>query len=296
MSHIEIKHLKMIKTIAETGNLTRAAEKLCITQPALSRQLLDLESRLQISLFFRTPKQMLLSNEGTRLLESARTILSELATAELAITKSVHGETGRLAIGVQCLYSFQWLPQLVHTFQIRYPKIDLSINSSQTIFDDLMARKIDLGIGAGLSGRTGIRQIDLFKDEMVIIMAPTHPLGNKPFLTAKDFEGLKLISIVPESLNMFYQAVFRPADKKPQQLMVVEHPQGVVELVKAGIGVSLAPRWAVQPQLKAKKLKGVSFTPQGIWVKWRVAHLQNGWLPAHQQKMIELMTEMGLPF
>jgi LysR family transcriptional regulator for metE and metH len=295
MSNIEVKHLKLIKTIAATENLTRAAKRLYITQPALSRQLIDIESRLETNLFVRTKKRMILTREGERLLQAANRILHDLETVELDISKIVNGETGRLNIGVQCIFCFQWLPGVMQAFQSRYPKVDLAINSSPTLFEDIVAQKIDLGISAGLPDHAGIKTKKLFADELAIVMAPKHPLSTKRFLAAEDFIGIKLIAPVEKSHNLFYEAILKPAGIALQQYMVVDQPQAVMELVKAGIGISMAPKWAVSSQLSSGQLHAASFTAKGIWLKWRVAYLQNGRMPAYKQKFIHLMTAQGLP-
>ena len=117
MSFLEIRHLKLIKTINETGNMTRAAEKLFLTQPALSHQLLDLEGKLEIPLFHRTKKKMILTQAGKMLLKSAEKVLLEIKQAEREISKMVHGETGVLRIGTTCVLSYKWLPNIMHQLQ-----------------------------------------------------------------------------------------------------------------------------------------------------------------------------------
>ena len=90
MSFIEIKHLKLVKAISETGNMTKAAQTLFLTQPALSHQLVDLEGKLETPLFHRTKKKMILTRAGEMLLKSAENVLLEITRAEREIGKIVH--------------------------------------------------------------------------------------------------------------------------------------------------------------------------------------------------------------
>jgi LysR family transcriptional regulator for metE and metH len=100
MSNLEMRHLRMIKTIAETGNLTKAAYKLCISQPALSQQLKDIEEKLGTNIFFRTKKKMILTEIGKKLLQTANTVIEEINRAEMEVSKAVYGDAGELKIGV----------------------------------------------------------------------------------------------------------------------------------------------------------------------------------------------------
>jgi len=193
MMQVEIKHLKLLQTIAETENLTRAARRLHVSQPALSRQLLDIEARLGTRLFYRSKKRMVLTPEGLRLLQTADVILDELRTAELDISKIVNGETGTLHIGVSCLFCFQWLPAVVAEFQRHYPKVDLAISTCRDLHGDLDANIFDMVVTAQPLAAGKVAAVELFRDEMVAVMAPDHPLSTRHYLTAADIAESKLI-------------------------------------------------------------------------------------------------------
>lgn len=99
MGILEVRHLRLIKTLTETENLTRAAEKLHVSQPALSQQLRELEDRLGVALFHRTRRKMVLTRMGGWVLQAAENILKELDRVERDIAKALHGETGVCASG-----------------------------------------------------------------------------------------------------------------------------------------------------------------------------------------------------
>jgi len=291
MSHIEIKHLRLIKTVAETENLTRAAQRLFISQPALSRQLLDIEERLGTSLFFRSKKRMILTPEGARLLQSADNILHELETAEMDISKIVHGDTGSLSIGVSCHFCFQWLPAVMVQFQKHYPKVDLSISTSYNFPEELAAKTFDMVVTAAPLGGEDIACIDLFQDEMVAIMASDHPLSAKRFLMPQDLSGAKLIAPIQLGLNYFRQAVWPGADIAPQAVMRIEQPHAIVNFVMAGLGISMAPRWAVSSQLASGQLVGIPLSAKGVYLVWKVVYLKGSTLPAFRQRFLDLITQ-----
>lgn len=291
MSCLEIKHLKMIKAIAETENLTRAAQRLHVSQPALSRQLLDIEKCLGAGLFHRSKKRMILTNAGARLHQSAETILQELDTAEVAIAKIVHGETGSLHIGVSCLFCFQWLPGVMAQFQKNYPKVDLAISTSLHCREDLLAKRFDMVVTATPVNGTELASIALFRDELVAIAAPDHPLSAKRLIMPADVSGVKVILARASSLSDCSLVVWPGAMIEPEAIMEIEQPHAIVELVKAGLGVSMAPRWAVASYLAAGQLAAIPIGPQGIHLVWRVYYLSGSTLSAFQQKFIDLMRQ-----
>ncbi|MCP3901663.1 MAG: LysR family transcriptional regulator, partial [Desulfobacteraceae bacterium] len=151
MSQLEIKHLKMISSIAKTGNMTKAAEKLFISQSALSQQLKDIEGRLNVDLFSRTRKKMSLTSTGKKLLQTAEHVIEKLEDAELEIEKIVSGDKGELKVGTQCLFCYKWLPKIMTTFQDKYPNVEFEIGSSVDLYNELESGKYDLVItGAGV--------------------------------------------------------------------------------------------------------------------------------------------------
>lgn len=124
--------------------MTKAADRLFITQSALSQQLKDIEEKLQIDLFFRTRKKMLLTPVGQKLLQSAEKIVGLLDEAELEIAKLAGGQRGELKVGTQCIFCFKWLPQLLRTFQAEFPKIEFEIGTSYDLERELQEKKSNL--------------------------------------------------------------------------------------------------------------------------------------------------------
>ena len=101
MHNLEIKHLRMLRAITESGNMTRAAEKLCLTQSALSQQLKDIEGKLGTDLFYRTRKKMIVTEVGRQLLETATQVIDAVDLAEQDISRKISGERGELKVGTQ---------------------------------------------------------------------------------------------------------------------------------------------------------------------------------------------------
>ncbi len=103
---LELRDLRMVRMIVEAGNLTKAASRLNISQPALSRQLLDLEARLGASLFQRQPRSMILTDIGREVLKVADEVIERIGQTERTIARRLDGHCGELKFGVHCIFSF----------------------------------------------------------------------------------------------------------------------------------------------------------------------------------------------
>ena len=124
---MEIRHFKLVKAVAEAGNLTKAAEKLFLTQSALSHQLKEIEDTFGVSLFQRISKKMILTPVGNRILRSAETILGELGKVENDVRRFGSGDSGIIRISTECYTCYHWLPKLLKSFNHQFPDVDVEI-------------------------------------------------------------------------------------------------------------------------------------------------------------------------
>src|SRR5213592_1612543 len=114
---LEIRHLRLVMAIAETGSVTRAGERLYLTQSALSHQLKDIESRLNTPLFHRVGKRMVPTAAGEQLLQSATHVLEIVGRTEDGIRRTAAGSEGPLRISTQCYTGYHWLPSLLKAYR-----------------------------------------------------------------------------------------------------------------------------------------------------------------------------------
>src|ERR1700677_475728 len=121
---MEIRHLKLIKAIVEEGSITRAIDKLYLTQSALSYQLREAELQLGTKIFLRENKKMTLTKAGAKLYKTAIEVLEKLQYTEKEIKKLVFGEAGEIRLSAGCYPSYHWLPPVLRQFHLLYPNID----------------------------------------------------------------------------------------------------------------------------------------------------------------------------
>jgi LysR family transcriptional regulator for metE and metH len=291
MSVLEIRHLRLIKALTETENLTRAAKELHVSQPALSQQLRELEGRLGVLLFHRTRKKMVLTRTGGWVLQAAENVLKEMDRVEREIAKTVHGETGVLRIGVHCVLSYQWLPAIMRKFNDMYPQVELVLNNSHTFIRDLKSDAFDLVITAFPIEHPQIAHLKLFEDEIVVVSSPRHPMSAVRKVRETDFEDITVISLVEKAKDVLYQYYLVPAGVRVRQFMTVEQPEAIIDLVRSAFGIAVFPRWSVQRFLDSGELCASSFGQEGVRMEWRAVFLKSKQFPVYQQEFLKLVAD-----
>ncbi len=291
MGTLEIRHLRLVKALTETENLTRAAKKLHVSQPALSQQLRELEDRLGAVLFERTGKKMIATRMGRWVLQAAEKVLTELDRVERDIAKAVHGEAGTIRVGVHCVLSLQWLPNIMRRFSDMYPQVELVLNNSHTFIRDLKSDAFDLVITAFPIDHPQMTYLKLFEDEIVAVSSPPHPMSTKKTVREPDFEGVTMISLVEKSKDLLYQHYLVPAGVQIRQFMTIEQPQAIIDLVRSGFGIAIFPRWSVQKFLKSGELCASLLGQGGVRLEWRAVYLKSKQFQVYQQEFLKLLAD-----
>src|SRR5215213_3008315 len=167
-SAVEMRHLRLVATIAEHGSMTAAAGVLNLTQPALSHQLREIEQRLRAPLFVRTSRRMVPTPAGAQLVELARGVLAQVETFELqAKAGDFATARGVVRIATQCYTAYHWLPAVLREFRDRWPNIDLRVAAEHTSSPIAALREglLDLAIVYTPSTDRRIDLRPLFDDE-----------------------------------------------------------------------------------------------------------------------------------
>lgn len=247
--HIEFRHLRTIQAIHEEGGLARAADRLHITQSALSHQIKGLEAQAGVELFVRRAKPMRLSSAGLKLLRLAEEVLPRISALEDEFEGLRAGKSGRLHIAIECHACFDWLLPVLEAFRKAWPDVDVDIRPGLQ-FEALPAlsrQDVDLVISSDPEDIDGVSFVSLFDYEPVFVAATEHPLAQKPFIEASDFADQTLISYPVERsrLDVFSQ-LLTPAGVEPKAIRQVELSAVILLLVASMRGVAVLPDWVVR--------------------------------------------------
>ena len=270
---LEVRHLRLVAAVADVGSLTRAGDRLHLTQSALSHQLRDIESRLGTALFLRVGKRLVLTPAGERLLASARDVLERLERTERDIREMGRDHAGLLRLTTGCYTCYHWLPALLTRYRRKFPRVEVRIDVEATRrpFEMLLAGRIDLAIVSSPVRDRRLASLPVFEDELVVIAAPSHPFARRTFVRPVDMRGETLLIYPPRAESTVLNDVLLPAGALPARVEEVMLTEAITELVKAGLGVSVIARWAVRPLVASGALVARRFTARGVHRRWSAA-------------------------
>lgn len=285
---MEIRHLQMVKEVATQGNLTKAADRLFLTQSALSHQLKELESYFDTQLFIRDKKQMLLTPAGEVVLQAAEKILREVAETRATVRCLTDKEAGEVRLCTQCYTSYHWLAGFLREFQALYPKVDIKVELEAATQDadyHLLANKIDVAITEG-DENPKFTYTPLFQDEFVAIVAPDHPWAGRRWVELNEFADQNYIMYnIPDEESSNFMMLFK--HRRPTKVYKITLTEAILEMVKAGLGVAVLPNWVVRPYLQSGQLLAVRITEQRVLRTWYAATLKSKQLPPYTTAFIE---------
>jgi LysR family transcriptional regulator, regulator for metE and metH len=274
---IEVRHLQMICAIAASGTMTKAAGKLLLTQPSLSHQLKEIESRLGTQLFLRINRKLILTSAGERLLSEANEILARLESVTTAL-QSLENSPRKLRIAAQCYTCYNWIPRLIRTFQEQFAdiRVDIVEVNKDEVLKHLEIGKIDLAVTNTRVERSGVHYDKLFEDEHVLLVPPGHRLAVKRYVRLQDFQDEHLI-VYNEvgGSDFFISDILEPAGIKPSQVTRMQLTEARIELVKADLGVTVVSKASVKPFLGEKTaIKQIAIGKKGLYRTWHLATLK----------------------
>lgn len=243
---MELRHLRYFVTVAEEKNFTRAAARLHIAQPPLSRQIQQLEQDLGVALFEKGSRPLRLTEAGAFFLAHARPLLEQVRDLK-AMTQRVGKLERTLSLGFVASTLYGQLPEIIRRYRERYPEIEVTLHEMTTV-EQLAALKegrIDVGFGRLTSEEPGIRRILLREEPMMVALPQGHRL-------AASAGALRLTDLVRERLLVYPKAprpsfadqvlgVFGAANLAPAQVTEVRELQIAIGLVAAGQGLSIVP-------------------------------------------------------
>ena len=269
---LELRHFQLIAAIAETGSLAGASRALHLTSSALSHQLRDAEEWLGTRLFQRRHRRLLPTGAGERLLESARRVLAEVARADAACRQDVPDDMLRLSTG--CYTAYGWLPPVLARWQSENPRVELRIvlEATRHPIPALLAGELDLALTTDPSPHVRLRRTPLFQDELRLLVAAGHPLAGREHVTVEELAGEHVLAYdAPAEQLDLYTRLFWPAGIEPRRVSRVPLTEALVDLVRAGIGVTALSPWMVPGRRDG--LVSLRLTPRGIRRRWTAVTL-----------------------
>ena len=266
---MELRHLRYFVAVAEMLNFTRAAAKLHLAQPSLTRQIQNLEDEIGVRLLNRSKSQVALTEEGRSFLDDARRVLALAAESVQSVQRLSRGETGQLNIAYSSNFNFELLPETLGAFRQAFPHIALNLFDMTPAeqFRALEVRKIDLGF-VGLRPPAAIRGLQwqsIARHKTVVILPVKHALARKRRVNLAELKTMFFVGMSERTHPGFRDWLCETCQREgftPRILQDAELEPALMTFVAEGLGVSLA-----REHIKKLAHPGVALRPLAPPVK-----------------------------
>ncbi|MDX1657071.1 MAG: LysR family transcriptional regulator, partial [Candidatus Competibacteraceae bacterium] len=249
---LEIRHLRTLVMLRDTGSVVQAAERLHLTQSALSHQAKALEDYFGLALFVRKSRPLRFTPAGQRLLALADKVLPAVSTAERDLARLVGGQAGRLHIAIECHSCFDWLLPTMDAFRANWPEVELDIITGYS-FDPLPALSrgdVDFVVTADPLGDAALSYRPLFSYQGMLALAQDHLLASKPRIEPEDLLDQTLITYPVERSRLdVFKHFLTPAGVEPTAVRTTELTAMIMQLVASHRGVAALPSWVLTEYL-----------------------------------------------
>jgi len=254
---MDLDKLRAFAAVALEGNITRAARRLRTSQPAVSKQVSELEESLGAVLFDRLPRGVRLTEAGQVLMHHAQQILAAERLAENEIAELSGLRRGKLSIGASTTIGSYLLPGVFGAFQRKHPqlRLELEIANTTAIQAMVLDGRIDLGLTEGVVPTDQLTTEVVHYDEMVAIVAPGHPLLAKPRVHIRDLRKVPFIGRERGSgTREVIEAALAEHQVELEPVMSLGSTEAVKRAVAAGLGLAIVSRLTVELEVVAQKL------------------------------------------
>ena len=291
---LDFNLFKTFYTVVITGNITKAAEKLYISQPAVTKAIKNLEDSIGGTLFIRTKKGVILTEEGKVFFEYVKSILEDIRNAKNKFNSLIHLEEGKIHIGASATVTKHFLMPYIEKFHKMYPNIDISITNELTTnlvrylrngYIDFLVTNLPMNENSDLNIEVCAKLHDSFACSSKYINNPPKILNLEELLKYKIITQKE-----PSNTRTFLNNYMKKnnIDLKPD-IEIVSYNL-VVEFIKAGFGIGYVTKEFIQKELKNKELYEIKVTPKIPTRDLGIITLKNNTLNFASNKFIELIT------
>ncbi|MDB5968101.1 MAG: LysR family transcriptional regulator [Hydrocarboniphaga sp.] len=275
---MDTQDLNAFVEVAETGSFSAAAERLHLTQPAISKRVASLENRLKRPLFDRVGRRITLTEAGIALLPYARRVLHELEDGRRAVSRLSVEISGRLSIGTSHHIGLHRLPPVLKHYTQHYPEVDLDIHfmDSEDACDAVLAGKLELGIVTlPLAPLPKLEQRLVWPDPLAVVVSPEHELSR---LKTVDLTMLAAHpAVLPDAATYTHRIITSALQRHgvaPRVRLATNYLETLKMLVAIGLGWSVLPRSMLDDSIRAIDVAGFELQRE-LGIVWHQRRTQS---------------------
>lgn len=291
---MHIETFQVFSDLVETASFSEAAARNGISQSAVSQQIRTLEERYGVTLVERGRRNFAVTPEGEAFLRAAQGIIAAYQRIEQDLGKMRHVVAGRLIIATVYSIGFHELPPYLEEFRRRFPEVDLQVHyrRSNQVYADVCENLADLGLVAYPQERKGVEIEPAWRDRLVVICPPGHPLARRSSLDLKAIDGQRFISFEPDlPTRKAIDAMFVQAGVMVKEVVEFDN----IETVKRGVlienAISIVPSESVQSEVKAATLVSIPIKGKFIWRPIGIVRRRTKAINPAMRELIALLKE-----
>ena len=293
---INLNQLRVFYEAARTGSFTSAAKKLCITQPAVTAQIRTFEDQCDLKLFKKKGRSLYLSEEGSTLYEYARRIFEYEREVEDVIEEMRKLKRGTLRLGTSKAYARYFMPFLISSFHEAFPliKVHLDEGSSMDILRSLLDLKNEVAVIARVEEDPNITFLPFKRDQLVLILSPTHSLAKKKSVSVEELVHEPMImKEIGSGTRKQVNELFSRKGLAPKVLMETSNTEFIKQLVQRGEGISFLVEEAVAVEIREKRLAAVPVAGGNPFLDVSIAYLKGQHLSHPARAFVDMLEKMA---
>lgn len=245
--HFDLTDLKLFVQVAESKSITRGAEKMHLSLPAVSNRIKELENQAGVRLLYRAPRGVAVTPAGQTLLQHALSLLSQVENLKDDMQRFCEGVKGHIRVFANTTAVTEFMPKVLSSFLATHPNIDVDLQERLTpeIIRGVLDGTTDLGIMSGPVDADGLEKHHFSTDRLVLAVTKDHPLAAQPKISFSeaihyDFVGLHESS----TMQTFVNRLLREANRRLRQRIQVSNFEALCRMVEAGVGIGVVPESA----------------------------------------------------
>jgi DNA-binding transcriptional LysR family regulator len=293
---MNLNQLRVFYEAARTGSFTGAAKKLCITQPAVTAQIKTFEDQCNLKLFKKKGRSLYLSDEGSTLYEYTRRIFEYEREVEDVIEEMRKLKRGTLRLGTSKAYARYFMPFLISSFHEAFPhiKVHLDEGSSMDILRSLLELKNEVAVIAKVEEDPNVTFLPFKRDELILILAPTHSLSKKKSVSVEELVHEPMImKEMGSGTRKQVNELFNRKGLSPNVLMETSNTEFIKQLVQRGEGISFLVEESVAVEIREKRLATVPVAGEKLFLDVSIAYLKDQHLSHPARAFVEMLKKMA---
>lgn len=288
---MDIRHLEYFSEVAKHLSFTKAASTLHVTQPSISKAIKSIEDELGVPLFYRSSKQLELTDAGKAVLINAKNVLAAFRNLTSELHDVMELKKGEIRIGIPPIVGASFFSKLISQFKEQYPSVEITLTEVGTkiIKQGVEEGSLDIGLICNIPVQSdSFEMIKLSTDPLMLIVHHEHPLAAKPSLQVSDLENEAFI-IYRRDFSL-YDRILEECNKHgfyPNVVCESSQRDFMVELVEAKLGVALLPSRICQ-QIHKPEIKVLPLLQSDLYLELGMIWKKNKYLPFTVREFIKL--------